>query len=445
MVRLSAKMVDPRVWYRPHAKQKAFHALGATCRERLFLAGNRVGKTVAGATEMAFHLMGVYPDWWEGLRCAAPIEAWAASVTKEATRDILQAAYIGRGRQKGVIPPGMITHTTHRAGVPGAVDRIAVRHISGGVSTLGFKSYDQGRETFQGTSRHVIHLDEEPDVDVYEECLLRTLTVGGQVMLTMTPLKGVTAMVRHFTEAARGEGKGLVQAGWSDATHLKPADTTRLRASLRPHEVAAREFGKPQLGRGMIFPVVEKDIGVPRFEVPVLWRRCVGLDFGWSNPTAAVWLAHDVADDVVYVTDVYTRSEATPAEHAVEIIRRGAWVPAVCDPSGQAGNVRDGTSLMQLYAEAGLYLSPADNAVEGGLMSMLERMRSGRFKVFDDLLPWWHEFRSYVRDERGHIVKKNDHLMDATRYAVVSGLPLARSEGEMRAAAPRRRGGWMGV
>ncbi len=81
---------DVRRWYVPHSKQRAFHAAGGGARERLFLAGNRVGKTLAGACEMAFHLTGRYPAWWDGVRYDRPIEAWAASVTREATRDILQ-------------------------------------------------------------------------------------------------------------------------------------------------------------------------------------------------------------------------------------------------------------------------------------------------------------------------------------------------------------------
>jgi hypothetical protein len=156
-----------------------------------------------------------------------------------------------------------------------------------------------------------------------------------------------------------------------------------------------------------------------------------------------VWLAHDKENDIVYVTDCYRRAEATPAEHAEEILRRGKWIPAVCDPAGQAANARDGVSLLEVYAGAGVRFSPADNSVEAGLMVMLERMRAGRFRVFDDLAAWWEEFRTYVRDSKGRVVKANDHLLDATRYAVVSGLPLARC-GEV-VVPVRRRTEWMRV
>ena len=440
---------DPKRWYVPHAKQKDFHAKGKEVRERLFLAGNRVGKTLAGAAEVGFHLTGRYPRWWNGVRYKAPIEAWAASVTREVTRDILQATYlggqgVGMSGCRGVIPQASIVGMTMRSGIAGAVDMVKVAHASGGVSVLGFKSYDQGRASFQGTARDIIHLDEEPEIEVYEECLLRTLTVKGQVLLTMTPLLGLSEMVRHFTDVERGAGKAVVRAGWQDAVHLDTATVDGLRQSLRPHEIMAREFGEPSVGRGRVYPVEERELSVPRFEIPVAWRRCVGVDFGWSNPTVAVWLAHDVVNDIVYITDVYFASERVPAEHAVEILRRGPWIPAVCDPAGQAIGQKDGVSLVEMYAAAGIRFEMADNGVEAGLMNVLERMRVGKLRVFADLEGWWREFRLYHRDAKGRVVKRDDHLLDATRYALVSGLGIARSEGE-RIEVSRvrlRRGDW---
>ena len=436
---------EPRRWYVPHARQREFHAAGAQARERLFLAGNRVGKTLAGAVEMGFHLTGLYPDWWQGVRFDRPVEAWAASVSREVTRDILQQTYMGGDGRRGVIPRRLLAGMSLKNGVAGAVDILKVRHAAGGISTLGFKSFDQGRASFQGTARDIIHLDEEPDVEVYEECLLRTLTVGGHVMLTMTPLLGMTDMVRHFTERERGVGKAVVRAGWADTTHLDAGMLDSLRRSLRPHEVLAREFGEPAVGRGRVYPVEEAALRVPRFVIPPHWKRCMGVDFGWSNPTAAVWLAWDEAKDIVYVTDIYWASEKVPAEHAAEIGRRGSWIPAVCDPAGQAVGQKDGISMVEMYAAAGLRFEMADNGVEAGLMHVLERMRNGTLRVMDDLEGWWREFRLYHRDAKGRVVKRDDHLMDAMRYAVVSGLALARAEGDRKDVTRRplrRNDGW---
>jgi phage terminase large subunit-like protein len=92
-----------------------------------------------------------------------------------------------------------------RAGVTGAIDTAHVKHVSGGVSVLGFKSYDQKRPSFQGTSKHVVWLDEEPPLDVYSECLLRTMTVNGIMLCTFTPLLGLSDVALMFLPELTGE------------------------------------------------------------------------------------------------------------------------------------------------------------------------------------------------------------------------------------------------
>ena len=166
------------------------------------MAANRVGKTFGvGGYETTLHLTGRYPDWWEGRRFTGPIEAWVASDTAETTRDIVQAALMGPLAElgTGLIPAGTIVgEPSRRSGVTGAFDTAHIRHVSGGVSRLGFKSYDQGRKKFQGTAKHVVWLDEEPPADVYDECMLRLMTTDGLLLCTFTPLEGMTEIVRRF-------------------------------------------------------------------------------------------------------------------------------------------------------------------------------------------------------------------------------------------------------
>jgi hypothetical protein len=75
----------------------------------------------------------------------------------------------------------------------------------------------------------------------------------------------------------------------------------------------------------------------------------------------------------------------------------------------------------------GLRLAFADNAVEAGLHKVLQRMTSGRLKVFKNLGGWLAEFRLYRRDGEGRVVKKLDHLMDATRYLIMSGVRASKT------------------
>lgn len=191
-----------------YPKHMEFFEAGAKYRERCAMAANRVGKTFGmGGYEMACHLTGQYPHWWPGRRFAKPVRAWAAGKTNETTRDIVQSTLLGAvhettGRKgfdrTGVIPGDTIGAATWKRGVQDLADTVKIRHASGGWSTLGFKAYQQGRGSFEGTSQHVIWLDEEPPVDVYGECLIRTATTEGIVMLTFTPLEGMSDVVMSF-------------------------------------------------------------------------------------------------------------------------------------------------------------------------------------------------------------------------------------------------------
>lgn len=181
---------------------------GSPHRERCLLAANRTGKTVAAAYEVTCHATGLYPDWWEGGRFKEPILAWVANDTNSNTRDINQRELLGPPGNIigiGMIPADCIIKTTPKSGIPNAVETIMVRHVSGGVSEVQFKSYEQGWEKFTGGAVHVIWCDEEPDVKVYTECCIRTMTTHGLVMLTFTPLQGVTEVVRGYIDSYQSE------------------------------------------------------------------------------------------------------------------------------------------------------------------------------------------------------------------------------------------------
>lgn len=193
---------------RKYAKHLEFFEVGADYRERCAMAANRVGKTFGlGGYETACHLTGLYPHWWVGRRFERPIRAWAAGKTNETTRDIVQSTLLGEishasGRKgfdgTGVIPGSTLGALTWKQGVSDLVDTIRVRHVSGGWSRLGLKSYQQGRGSFEGTKQHLVWLDEEPPLDIYSECLIRTATTNGVVMLTFTPLEGMSETVLQF-------------------------------------------------------------------------------------------------------------------------------------------------------------------------------------------------------------------------------------------------------
>lgn len=430
-----------------YPKHLDFMFAGAQYPQRAFIAANRVGKTIAGAYECTLHLTGDYPAWWKGKKFRKPIEAWAAAPSNELVTTICQKELIGDlyDPGTGLIPKDCIVEDSivRKAGVPGAIDSIKVRHKTGGYSKLYFKSYDQGRAKFQGTKKQFIWLDEEPeDPGIFSECVTRTAGGGsdddGIILCTFTPLFGLSDVVLRFLKEGRVPVDGInpdnrfcytVNVTWEDVPHLSDSWKEQAESSYSPHEREARQKGIPSLGAGAIYPVPESDFVVSPFNIPDFWPKAYGLDVGW-NKTAGVWAAIDPQTKVIYLYSEHYVGEQQPALHASAIKARGEWLWGAVDPRSDSRNQVDGTRLLDLYQEQGLNIAPADNSVEAGILAVYQGLSSGQIKVFTNLTNWIAEFRVYRRDEKGKIVKKNDHLMDATRYLIMTGLSLATVEPE---------------
>lgn len=421
-----------------YAKHIAFFALGARFKTRAFIAANRVGKTMGGGGyETTLHLTGDYPPWWEGHRFDRAVDWWAAGDTKETVRDIIQGKLLGPAQAigTGLIPGNALGKIRLRPNGNGAVDTVEVKHVSGRWSTLGFKSYDQGRESFQGTEKDGIWLDEESNESIRSECALRLMTTGGLLIETFTPLKGLTPIVTKYMEGGEqsqagiieGPDRAVVMAGWDDVPHLGAEEKARMLAESEPHLRDARSKGIPSMGSGAIYPVPEEDILVPDMPIPVHWPRAYGLDVGW-NRTAAIWGALDRDKDTLYLYAEHYRGQAEPVIHASGIKSKGEWINGAIDPASAGRGQADGKQIIKIYHAEGLHLFPADNTVEAGINDVWQRLSTGRLKVFKSLSNWRSEYRMYRRDEQGRIVKVNDHLMDATRYLVRTGMKHATVE-----------------
>jgi hypothetical protein len=254
------------------------------------------------------------------------------------------------------------------------------------------------------------------------------MTNNGMTMLTFTPLMGMSETVLSFMpngevqEQASGS-KYVGMATWDDVPHLTKQQKDELWASIPPFQRDARSKGVPQLGAGAIYPVPESELICEEFAIPEHWRRCYGMDVGW-NRTAVIWGATNPDTEVTYLYSEYYRGQAEPILHAEAIKARGE-MPGVIDPASRGRAQTDGQQLLGMYRRHGLDITLANNAVESGLYTVWQTMSAGKLRVFPNLRNWLSEFRLYRRDEKGKVVKDNDHLMDATRYLVVSGLSRA--------------------
>lgn len=399
------------------------------------MAANRVGKTEGiGGYEVTCHLTGIYPDWWVGRKFDRPVTVWASGTSNKKTQEIIQQKLLGPIGQEGtgLIPGDLIVRTTPKQGTPDAVSMVFVKHISGGTSALTLKSYEMGREAFEGNEVDVIWLDEEPPMDVYFESFTRIMSTvpGGEsgiLIATFTPLEGLTETALLFAPGGAVKdginpesGRYTLNLSWDDAPHLTKEVKDDMLKAYPPYMRDARSRGIPQLGAGAIFPVPESEIMVSDFPIPDYWPRACALDVGW-NFTAAVWVAIDPNTKKKYLYAVHKQGHVEPSVHARAIRSYGEWIPVKIDPASRGRSQKDGSQLLQDYKDLGLNVSTAKNAVESGLLRVWQALSSGEFKVFRSCEAWFAEFRVYRRDEHGKVVKDNDHLMDATRYWFNSG------------------------
>lgn len=449
-------------------KHRAFFEAGNKYGQRLFMAANRVGKTVSGALESTYHATGLYPDWWTGKRFNSPTRGWAMGSTARSTRDTVQKELLGPvgAWGTGMIPADLTGKAWALAGVPQGIDMIQVKHVSGGWSQIGFKNYEQPIEAFYGTDLHWVWPDEIVPINIYNECLVRTMTTGGIIYVTFTPLKGLTPLVVKFCEDADylagakrilglptddekdiEEGfdlvtkdlsfKAIVQAGWDDAPWLDEKEKEKILDASEPHLRETRRSGVPSMGSGNVYPVSLETMLVSPFEIPAHFKRLYALDVGW-NRTAVLWGALDPNTDVLYLYDEHYMAEQPPAVHAHSILSRGNWIPGKIDPAAKGKSQGDGTQLIATYRNLGLKITEADNAVEPGIQEVWQRMAAGKLKVFSTLHNFAKEYILYRRDEKGRIIKEKDHLMDTMRYLVIS-LRSAKSLSQI-VSAPTYRG-----
>ena len=226
--------------------------------------------------------------------------------------------------------------------------------------------------------------------------------------------------------------KFYLQAGWEHSPHLTPDAMAELLASCEPHLRDARSKGIPAMGSGSVFPVQEEFITASsEFRLKPWYRRAYGLDPGWRG-TACVWGAYDPDLDTIYIYDCYIQGERDPVQHAAAIMRRdppNMKIPGAIDPAASGSSQADGKQMLKMYRQAGLSVIPADNTRESNIQQMYGYMVAGKFKVVKSPAtePWFREFRTFIRDERGKIVNEQDyHLMAATRYFFSTGLKIAK-------------------
>jgi phage terminase large subunit-like protein len=434
-------------WWRPYPKQAQFFATGQRFRERGFFAGNQLGKTECAAYEIACHATGLYSPDWPGRKWDRPVRIWCVGENLKMVRDICQKKLCGEPGNNEDFGSGMIPKSAFvgdpvlARGESNAFDAIQIRHKSGGISIIKFRTYMAGQQALQGETLDCVWLDEEPaDYGVYSECLTRVSGTGGMVLITFTPLRGMSEISARYRNEF-DPSRTFVQMGIDDVPddgHIRPADRAMIVGGYPTHEREARSKGEPMLGEGKIYQTPESEIieDVDPRRFPDWFRWGAGIDLGIDHPFGYVLMCWDTEQDVIHLVAELRISGQTPGQHVAMI--RGleqrlfgrhmdfptAW-PADAGTrdkgSGEPVKNLDKQFGMRMMSEPATHANlkgVAANSLEGGVQEIDLRERHGKLKVSRSCICYLEERRLYHRKD-GEIVRLRDDVLAAARYGIM--------------------------
>ena len=406
-------------------------------------AANQIGKTYLGTAIDAVHLLGEYPEDWDGHIFDFAPSCWGLGYSMEKTRDLLQTGLFGeygeRGFSGGLVPKDRIEGWESATGTPNAMRTVRVKHKLG-TSFIQFWSYSQGQHAIMGDVVDWVHIDEEPkDQNIRPQVVTRTINgdkgKGGRIIYTFTPENGRTDLVIKFMENPSPD-QFFMKKGWDDAPHMTKEKKERLLNQYPSHQRDMRSKGDPMLGHGLVYDLLEDSIKCDPFPIPDHWFVINGMDFGWNHPQAHTQLVEDRDNGSFYVTKGWKQSKVS-ANEAWGVVK--GWnlnIPVAWPHDGlQNEKGRDDAVQQKVhYSNAGFKMLPqmatwpavfdgkggtrsGGNSVEHGLYELNDLMLKGKFKIFSGLVDVFDEHRQYHRDDRGKIVKVRDDLLDSIRYA----------------------------
>ncbi|MBO7187477.1 MAG: terminase family protein [Clostridia bacterium] len=408
-----------------HKKQILFHKCKK--KNRWVFGGNRSGKTECGAVECVYLARGIHPY----RKNKKDTFGWVVSLSREVQRDVAQTKILH------YLNPLWIDDITMVSGKKdspkhGIIDQIRVKNIFGGISVIGFKSCDQGREKFQGASLDFVWFDEEPPKDVYDECRMRVFDKNGDIFGTMTPLKGLTFVHDEIYLNKNNDPEVWCEfMEWGDNPFLNKKEIEKLSLVLSDDSLQSRKYGKFSASSGLVYPEFDENIHVIEpFKIPSEWQDKISIDPGLNNPLSAHWYAVDY-DGVVYVVFEHFLAGKDVEYHANEIKKISDAIGWKKDSFGRVGALIDSAanqrtlssvkSVSELFFEHGIAVNPKVNKdMFSGIQRVKEylKIRDGRAKIyiFNNCVNLIRELKTYRWAEGDNPKKYDDHALDELRY-----------------------------
>jgi len=401
-----------------HHKQNAFFA--DPSRNRWIFGGNRTGKTHAGAVEAV--------RWATEKQC----EGWVVSLSTQVQRDVAQRKIVKLLEDKDAQCEYVMLKGKADRPERGVIDFITVTNEKGSKSRIGFKTCEQGREKFQGTSLDWVWFDEEPGEDIYEECLLRTMDRGGSVWGTMTPLKGRTWVYQRIYMAL-GSDISVHCMTWDDNPYLEKTETALMERNCSEDSLESRKYGRFTEGTGLVFKEFSEENIVKNVSFSSQKKNWVytgiSIDPGYTNPTAVLWFALD-GDSNIFVVADYKESGQSVEQISRKVINKSneLGVPiknVFIDSAATAQTLGEPQSVADQFRANGIPVNTkVDKNVHDGLHRVKALLRSAdgvrKLFIYENCTHLLKELKSYFWADNEKPHKSNDHCIDALRYFVMS-------------------------
>ena len=423
-----ANLIDRYNKEKVHKKQMEFHKCNR--RNRWVFGGNRSGKTECGAVEAVWLARGIHPF----KENKAGVEGWVVSLSSQVQRDVAQQKILQYLKPEWIVDVVMLSG---RKDVPenGVIDYIVIKNVFGSYSRIGFKSCDQGREKFQGTSLDFVWFDEEPPYDIYLECRMRVLDRKGQIFATMTPLKGLSWVYNTiYLNPANDKEIWTIQMEWADNPYLDEEEIEFMSSILSKDELESRRYGKFLSNGGMVYSEFDPLVHVIEpFDVPKDWFDTISIDPGLHNPLSAHWYAVDY-DGNIYVIAEHYFSNKTVEWHADKIRekciklgwkQRNGFIDALIDSAANQKTLASEKSVAELFYDNKINVN---TKVNKDLFAGISRVKSylknikgeARLKIFSTCTNLIREIKGYFWGNADTPIKKDDHALDELRYYIMT-------------------------
>lgn len=410
-----------------HKKQLEFHKCPK--KNRWVFGGNRSGKTECGAVETVWLARGIHP-----YKENKPISCWVVSLSKQVQRDVAQSKILHYLR-KDYIEQIVMSSGKQGSADYGIIDFILVKNVFGSLSKIGFKSCDQGREKFQGSSLDFVWFDEEPPYDIYQECRMRVMDRQGFIFGTMTPLKGLTWVYNEIYLNTNNDNEVWhTEMEWADNPYLDNNEIEQMTKTLSSEELQSRRYGKFMQCGGMVYNEFDENIHViDPFEVPYEWYDNISIDPGLNNPLSAHWYARDFDGNVYVIAEHFDKGKDVyfHAERIKEISKKLNWhfcngkLTALIDSAANQRTLASSKNVVELFYENDILVNPKVNKdMFSGINVVKRYLKDGEGKahlfIFKNCVNLIKEIKSYWWGDNDLPIKKDDHCLDEMRYYLMS-------------------------